>query len=91
MKAGYQWRDTSHGRLLYAVDALQPDWQNTFERYETTYRSLEERTGLFREFAGLEPNEQKVTAFADRFGLLGSGSHVQLESPYGPCRYTPSP
>jgi hypothetical protein len=82
--AGYQWRDTPHGRLLYAVDALQPDWQNTFERYETSYRPLEERTGLFREFAALELSEQRVAAFADRFGLLGSGSHVQLESPYGP-------
>jgi hypothetical protein len=83
-RAGYRWHDTAHGRLLYAVDALQPDWQNPFERYETTYRPLEERTGLFREFAALELNEQRVAAFADRFGLLGAGSHVQLESPYGP-------
>jgi hypothetical protein len=55
-RAGYQWSDTRRGRILYAVDALKPDWQNTFERYETTYRPLEERTGLFREFAALEPS-----------------------------------
>jgi hypothetical protein len=83
-RAGYQWSDTKHGRLLYAVDALQPDWQNTFKDYETIYRPLDEHTGLFREFAALEPNEQQVVAFANRFGLLGSASHLELESKYGP-------
>ena len=82
-RAGYQWLDTDHGRLLCAVDAVQPDWQNSFERYETTYQPLEERTGLFREFAALEPSEQQVLSFANRFGLLGAGSDRELDSRYG--------
>lgn len=82
-RAGYQWIDTNLGRLLCAVDALQPDWQNSFERYEATYQPLEERTGLFREFAALEPSEQQVLSFANRFGLLGAGSDRELDSRYG--------
>ena len=81
--AGYQWSDTRRGRILYAVDALQLDWQNSFERYETTYQPLEERTGLFREFAALEPSEQQVLSFANRFGLLGAGGNRELDSRYG--------
>jgi hypothetical protein len=69
-RAGYRWIDAKGGRFLCAVDALQPDWHNLFERYETTYRPLEQRTGLFGEFANLEPTERDVLAFEIGSGCL---------------------
>ena len=81
--AGYQWVDTAGGRRIYAKDALRPDWQSVFEQYETSYRPLGERTGLFREFAELKPSEEEVLKFADRFGLLGPGGNLELPSEYG--------
>jgi hypothetical protein len=82
-RAGYRWDASDKGRILYAVDALQPDWQNTFEQYETSYQPLEERTGLFREFAALKPNAEQILSFANRFGLLGAGSHREFDSNWG--------
>jgi hypothetical protein len=82
-QAGYQWHAGNQERLLYAVDALKPDWQNPFEQYEMSFQPLAERTGLFREFAALQPNEKQILSFANRFGLLGAGSHRELDSDWG--------
>ena len=83
-KGGYHWIKTKKGRVLCAVDASKPDWRDIFDAYQTTYRPLEERTGLFRTFAELQPNERHVLAFADRFGMLLAGDNLQHDSSYGP-------
>ncbi|MGO9452636.1 MAG: hypothetical protein ACLQDV_16590 [Candidatus Binataceae bacterium] len=82
-RSGYHWIETRKGRFLCAVDALKPDWLNTFERYERRYPPLEDFTGLFRTFAELKPDERQVLAFANRFGLLGIGENLPLDSDFG--------
>jgi hypothetical protein len=81
-RTGYRWIDSPQGRRICAVDAEQPDWWDS-GRYETCYRPLE-RTALFREFADLEPTEQCILDFANRFGLLGAGGNFCLETESGP-------
>jgi hypothetical protein len=44
---GHQWVDHEKERLLCAIDALQPDWNYSADRYIKQYRPLEERSGLF--------------------------------------------
>ncbi len=83
-RAGYRWIDSKGKRFLCAVDALQPDWHNMFDRYERTYRPLGERTGLFREFGELKPTEPDILAFANRSGLLKAIDYVELHSKSGP-------
>jgi len=83
-RTGYRWIDSKGNRFLCAVDALQPDWHNMFDRYERTYRPLGERTGLFREFAELKPTEPDILAFANGFGLLKAIDYVELPSKSGP-------
>jgi len=73
------------GRFLRATDCLKPDWW-TFGLYERDYRPLEQRTGLFREFAELEPTENAVVAFANRFGMLGIGEGRPEETESGAVR-----
>jgi hypothetical protein len=81
---GYRWIDSKGKRFLCAVDALQPDWHNLFDRYERTYLPIGERTGLFREFGELKPTEPDILAFANRFGLLEAVDDVELPSKSGP-------
>jgi hypothetical protein len=76
--------DIKEGRFLCAVDALKPDWHPLFDRYETTYHPLEEQTGLFFDFAALEPAEAEIQAFANRFGLLTTGDDHPVDSEFGP-------
>ena len=83
-KGGYHWIKTKKGRVLCAVDASKPDWLDIFDAYRNTYRPLEERTGLFRTFAELQPTERQVCEFADRFGMLLEGDNLQLDSSHGP-------
>jgi hypothetical protein len=82
-RAGYQWVETKTGRFLCASDALRPDRHDVFDRYVTTYRPLEDRTGLFREFADLNPTEAGVLKFANRFGLLQRDDNLTLDSEFG--------
>ena len=84
---GYQWIDTAAGRVLRAVDALEPDWNYSSDHYWREYRPLQERSGLFWEFAQLDPTEAAIKQFADSFGLLGAG---QLSGPAsGPLESEP--
>jgi hypothetical protein len=47
-------------------------------RQERTYRPLKEQTGLFLMFAKMEPTEEGVLKFANRFGsLLGQTTHAK--------------
>jgi len=48
------------------------------------YLPLKERTGLFREFAALEPSERGVLAFANQFGVLQAENNLELDSEFGP-------
>jgi hypothetical protein len=57
-RAGYRWIEVPDGRLICAVDAERPDWWGS-DHYETPYQPLD-RTGLFREFAELEPTEKGI-------------------------------
>ncbi len=84
-RAGYLWVDMKGGRFLRATDCLRPDWW-TFGLYETDYRPLEQRTGLFREFAELEPTENAVVAFANSFGMLGIEEGRSQETEFGSVR-----
>ncbi|HKF59470.1 MAG TPA: hypothetical protein VKJ45_28785 [Blastocatellia bacterium] len=77
-RAGYRWIDSLDGTRICAVDAEQPDWFGS-DGYETPYHPLE-RTGLFREFAGLAPTAKGILDFANRFGLLGIGGNFTLET-----------
>src|SRR5689334_21211799 len=81
-RAGYRWIDSADGRRICAVDAEQPDWFGS-DRYETPYHPLK-RSALFREFADLEPTENRILDFANRFGLLGRGGNFTLETTSGP-------
>jgi len=83
-RAGYQWIDVKGRRSLCPVDARRPDWLNMFDRYERSYLPLKERTGLFREFAALEPSERGVLPFANQFGLLQAEDNLELDSEFGP-------
>lgn len=75
-RAGYSWTpDTTGRRVLCAADAAQGGWPNSL-----AYRPLERRTGLFHEFARLQPSETSVVAFANRFGLLEEGANLHLPS-----------
>jgi hypothetical protein len=80
-RAGYRWIEVPDGRLICAVDAERPDWWGS-DYYETPYHPLE-RTGLFREFAELEPTEKGILDFANRFGLLGRTTNVTLNTESG--------
>jgi len=44
-------------------------------RYRTE-RTLDIHTGLFKQFANLEPTEPKIVSFANRYGLLGISEWV---------------
>jgi hypothetical protein len=81
-RSGYVWADMKGGRFLRATDCLKPDW--TFGLYERDYQPLEQRTGLFREFAELELSENTVVAFANRFGMLGAEQGRSEETEFGP-------
>src|SRR5713101_6854411 len=83
-RRGYRWIDRNDGRRLCAVDALErPDWPDLFDRYETQ-QPLLERTGLFREFAELDPTETEVLSFANKFGLLEDGDNLPVDTEFGP-------
>jgi hypothetical protein len=69
---GYHWIDAEGSRRLVPVDENQPDWSFSADRYVTEYRPLEERSGLFWEFAALDPTENAIRQFADKVGLLGA-------------------
>lgn len=69
---GYHWIGAEGSRRLVPVDAIQPDWSFSADRYVIEYRPLEERSGLFWEFAALDPTEDAIRQFADKFGLLGA-------------------
>jgi hypothetical protein len=45
---------------------------------------LEERSGLFWEFAELDPTEETIRQFADKFGSLGPNPELQSGSQLGP-------
>lgn len=81
---GYRWISQSGKRYLCAIDALeQPDWPGMLGTYERTYRPLEERTGLFREFVELKPTEAQILEFANRYGQLGLHVDLPHEAPFG--------
>ena len=85
--SGYQWRDIpEQGRVLCAVDAFQLDWNNMFGRYQRSYRPFHEVTGLFLEFADLEPNETAIVEFVNRYGMLGIGDNIFAPSDFGVVR-----
>lgn len=86
---GYHWVDHDQERLLCPIDALQPDWSYSAERYIKEYRPLEERSGLFWEFAVLEATEEAVRQFADKFGLLGASTEPRIPSQSGPIALRP--
>src|SRR5262249_19376936 len=82
-RRGYRWTDCNNGRYLCAVDALdRPDWHGAFDQYQTL-QPLLERSGLFREFAQLQPSEPHVLGFANQFGLLTEGGNVAVEAEFG--------
>ena len=86
-RGGYRWIVESGKRYLCAVDALEkPDWPDPFDRYQQIYRPLEERTGLFREFAELKPTEAQILAFANRYGQLGQVTNLKHDSRFGLIR-----
>lgn len=86
-RGGYRWITESGKRYLCAVDALEkPDWPDPFDRYQQIYRPLEERTGLFREFAELKPAETQILAFANRYGQLGQVINLKHDSRFGQIR-----
>lgn len=80
-RSGYQWVNHKDGRFLCAA-ALQPDWRDTLDQYETRYRPFE-RTALFQEFADLEPTEKGILDFANRFGLLDTGGNLEFDTQWG--------
>jgi hypothetical protein len=83
-RRGYRWIDRQDGRYLCAVDALErPDWHGAFDQYENQ-QPLLERTGLFHEFAELQPSEPEILGFANRFGLLTNGQKLTIEADFGP-------
>jgi hypothetical protein len=72
--AGYRWKDldtssvqTRSGRWLTPRD---PDGHARVDR------PLAEHSGLCRILAATEPSEAGVQAFADQFGLLGTGAEM---------------
>lgn len=75
---GYHWIDAEGVRRLVPIDAIQPDWNSSPERYVSEYRPLAERSGLFWEFAALDPTEDAIRQFADKFGLLGANPQFNL-------------
>src|ERR1700687_3416929 len=82
--SGHQWRDIAErGRYLCAIDALRLDWNNMFDRYQRSYRPIEEVTGLFLEFADLEPTEGAIVEFANKYGMLEIGDHTFAPSDFG--------
>src|ERR1700737_199124 len=82
-RRGYRWLDHNGGRYLCAIDALErPDWHGGFEQSETQ-QPLLERSGLFREFAELQPSELQILGFANNFGLLTGGSDLTVDTEFG--------
>src|SRR6202045_3003353 len=82
--SGYQWRDIpKQGRFLCAVDAFRPDWDNMFDRYRRDYRPFQEVTGLFLEFADLEPTETAIVEFVNRYGMLEIGNDIFATADFG--------
>lgn len=82
--SGYHWREIpEQGRFLCAVDAFRSDWNNMFDRYQRSYRPIEEVTGLFLEFADLEPTEGAVVEFSSKYGMLGSGDNISSAADFG--------
>jgi len=83
-RSGHRWVKTCGKRHLCSVDALEkPDWPGLLNRYQRVYRPLEERTGLFREFAELKPTEKQILDFVDRYGLLDNTSNVEVRTAFG--------
>jgi len=83
-RGGHHWVEESGKRYLCSVDAVEkPDWPGLFNRYQRVYRPLEERTGLFREFAKLKSTEKQILDFADRYGLLDDTSNVEVRTAFG--------
>jgi hypothetical protein len=86
--SGYQWRDIPEaGRLLCAVDAFRMDWNDMFGRYQRSDQPLQDATGLFLEFADLEPNETAIVQFANRYGLLKNGDNIPTSTNFGPVLF----
>ena len=86
---GYEWIDSEKGRLLRAVDARQPDWNYSSDRYLRAYRPLNERSGLFWQFAELDTTEEAIKKFADNSGLLGARPDLELGAQLGPIEGEP--
>jgi hypothetical protein len=83
-RGGHRWVEESGKRYLCSVDAVEkPDWPGLFNRYQRVYRPLEERTGLFREFAELKPTDKQILDFVDRYGLLDNTSNVSVRTSFG--------
>jgi hypothetical protein len=88
---GYEWVDSEKGRVLRAVDARQPGWNYSSDRYLREYRPLNERSGLFWEFAELDTTEEAIKKFADNSGLLGASPDLELGAQLGPIGVRPEP
>src|SRR4051794_6788740 len=72
--AGYRWKDL-HTAGLQARSGrwLTPRDPDGYARLD---RPLAEHSGLCRNLAAIEPTEPGVQAFADQFGLLGTGAEM---------------
>jgi hypothetical protein len=75
-RAAYQWVE----RPLRAFRG-KPTALVLAERADAklgAYRPLDEATGLFLDFAAVEPTPEGCLAFANRYGLLGPGAEVDV-------------
>jgi hypothetical protein len=83
-RGGYRWFNQAGKKLLCpAAPFARPDWPDPFGRDCRTYRPLLEHTGLFREFAALPLSETAIRDFADRYGQLGDGKDIPIETRSG--------
>ncbi len=82
-KGGYRWIDSSGKRYLCPAEALDRfDWPDPYGIGQRTYSPLTERTGLFREFAGLKLTESAIRDFANQYGQLDA-ANIQVHTNFG--------
>jgi hypothetical protein len=55
-----------------------------FDRYRRDYRPFEEVTGLFLEFADLEPTGTAIEEFANKYGMLEGKDNISATADFGP-------
>lgn len=81
---GYRWVTQAGKKFLCPSDALERlDWPDPYDRRRRIYRPLNESTGLFREFAGLDTTPTAIRDFANRRGQLNASANLAVRTRFG--------